>query len=201
MRLASVSLLGLLINAALAGPAVVARQTLGAPTPVSPAQFSALFATAIDYVAAATCLTNTTFACGSALPHCDRAEFVRPLAIASRRPSLSNTSEIRPLRHTVRRRAALAANLSGYVAYNTKRKLIIVSHCGTNFQSVMSIANDAEAAPVPPDSSLQTPTMPVDALVHSGFQATWLRSRDAVLEGVQTALKRNPRYTVLVGTS
>ena len=36
------------------------------PTSLTASEFASLFETAVDYVAAATCLTNTTFACGSA---------------------------------------------------------------------------------------------------------------------------------------
>ena len=89
------------------------------------------------------------------------------------------------------------ATPNGFVAYNTDRRIIVVAHCGTNFQSLESIANDGEAAPVPVDKSLRTSTTPQGALVHAGFQATWLRSRDDVLTGVRTALQVHPDYSVI----
>ena len=89
------------------------------------------------------------------------------------------------------------ATPNGFVAYNTDRRIIVVAHCGTNFQSLESIANDGEAAPVPVDESLRTSTTPQAALVHAGFQATWLRSRDDVLTGVRTALQVHPDYSVI----
>ena len=87
---------------------------------------------------------------------------------------------------------------SGYVAYNTQRKLVIVSHCGTNFASALSVLNDGETVPVPVDASLKTATTPTTALVHDGFQTTWIRTRDVILSGVQTAFKSCRGCSVLV---
>ena len=55
-----------LASLSLAGPALLPPFSTGTPTLLTAEQFADLFEVAVDYVAAATCLTNTTFECGSA---------------------------------------------------------------------------------------------------------------------------------------
>ena len=74
-----------LAGLSLAGPALLPPASTGPPTLLTAEQLADLFETAVDYVAAATCLTNTTFDCGSA-PMCCRVWLsAQSRAIGSRR--------------------------------------------------------------------------------------------------------------------
>ncbi|EST04735.1 Lipase, class 3 [Kalmanozyma brasiliensis GHG001] len=80
-----------------------------------------------------------------------------------------------------------------YVAYSPT-KGVIVSHQGTNTSSFQSLLNDLDAVQDPVDSRL---AYLGNVKVHGGFQDTWLRTADAVLQQVQSAIATYNASSVL----
>lgn len=83
-----------------------------------------------------------------------------------------------------------------FVAHDPTTNSIIVAHQGTNSKNLLSILNDAQFLLKPLNSTRFQ--FSGDIKVHDGFQKTFERTADGVLDGVQKGLKDFSATNVIV---
>ncbi|TFK66149.1 alpha/beta-hydrolase [Pluteus cervinus] len=84
------------------------------------------------------------------------------------------------------------------VTHDKTTNAIIVAHQGTEKDKVLSVLNDLETALVEANATFFPATADTDIRVHSGFQSTFERTADQILQAVQSGLKSTGATKIIV---